>query len=60
MNWLNQLSARHRRYDDLSAAIREHLDEKIADFMERRMTRDEADKAARRESGRSASPDARV
>lgn len=35
MNWLAQLFSRRRRYDELSESIREHLDEKIADLMDR-------------------------
>jgi predicted permease len=45
------LFTRRGRYKELSESIREHLDEKIADFMERGMTRDEADRTARREFG---------
>lgn len=51
MNWIKQLFSRHRRYDELSESIREHLDEKIADLMDRGMTREEAVHAARREFG---------
>jgi predicted permease len=51
MNWLRQLFSRRRRYDELSESIREHLDEKIADMMDRGVTRDEAERAARREFG---------
>jgi hypothetical protein len=51
MNWLKQLFSRRRRYDELSASIREHLDEKIADLMDRGMTREEAERTAHREFG---------
>jgi hypothetical protein len=51
MRWLKQLLTRHRRYDELSETIREHLDEKIADLMDRGMTREQAESAARREFG---------
>ena len=51
MGWLRQLFSRRRRYDELSESIREHLDEKIADLMDRGMTREEAERAARREFG---------
>lgn len=51
MGWLRQLLSRRRRYDELSESIREHLDEKIADLMDRGMTREEAERAARREFG---------
>ncbi len=43
--------SRRRRYDELSETIREHLDEKIADLMDRGMTREQAESAARREFG---------
>lgn len=51
MGWLRQLFTRCRRYDELSESIREHLDEKIADLMDRGMTREEAERTARREFG---------
>ena len=51
MNWLRQLFSRHRRYQDLSESIREHLDEKIADLMDRGVTREQAENTARREFG---------
>jgi macrolide transport system ATP-binding/permease protein len=51
MNWLRHLFSRRRRYDELSESIREHLDEKIADLMDRGMTREEATRSARREFG---------
>ncbi|MGC2661034.1 MAG: ABC transporter permease [Bryobacteraceae bacterium] len=51
MGWLRQLFSRRRRYDELSETIREHLDEKIADLMDRGMTREEAEQTARREFG---------
>jgi hypothetical protein len=51
MIWLKQLFIRDRRYNELSESIREHLDEKIAYLMEDGMTRDEAERAARREFG---------
>jgi putative ABC transport system permease protein len=50
MRWLGWFS-RRRRYDELSESIREHLDEKIADLMDGGMTREEAERAARREFG---------
>ena len=46
MGWLRQLFSRRRRYEELSESIREHLDEKTADLMDRGMTRDEAERAA--------------
>jgi putative ABC transport system permease protein len=51
MTWLKQLFSRDRRYNELSESIREHLDEKIADLMDRGMTREKAERAARREFG---------
>lgn len=51
MGWFGQLLSRHRRYDELSESIREHLDEKIADLMDRGMSRDEAERTARRDFG---------
>ena len=51
MKWLKQFFSRRRRYNELSESIREHLDEKIADLMDRGITREQAEKAARREFG---------
>jgi len=51
MGWLRQLFSRRYRYDERSASIREHLDEKIADLLDRGMCREEAERAARREFG---------
>ncbi|HEY2468034.1 MAG TPA: ABC transporter permease [Terracidiphilus sp.] len=51
MEWLPQFFLRRRRYNELSESIREHLDEKIADLMDRGMTRDDAERTARREFG---------
>lgn len=51
MRWFQQLISRRRRYDELSESIREHLDEKIADLMDRGMTREQAESVARREFG---------
>jgi predicted permease len=51
MRWLKSIFSRHRRYNELSGSIREHLDEKIADLTDRGMTREEAERAARREFG---------
>jgi hypothetical protein len=45
------LLSRRRRYHELSESIHEHLDEKIADLMNSGMTRDEAERSARREFG---------
>jgi putative ABC transport system permease protein len=51
MNWLRQIFSRRRRYDDLSVSIQEHLEEKVEDLMDEGMSREEAERAARREFG---------
>jgi predicted permease len=51
MGWLGQLFSRRCRYDELSESIREHLDEKTADMVDRGMTRQEAERKAHREFG---------
>ena len=38
-------------YDELSETIREHLEEKIADLMDQGMTREQAERVARRDFG---------
>ena len=38
MDWFRELFRHHRRYDEVSEKIREHLEEKIADLMDRGMT----------------------
>jgi predicted permease len=51
MNWLKQLFSRHRFYNDLSAEIREHLEEKIEELVATGMSRKEAIAAARCQFG---------
>ena len=51
MGWLGQLFSRRRRYDELSQSIHEHLEEKIADLIDRGMTREQAEHAALRDFG---------
>src|SRR5579863_628722 len=51
MTWLKQMLTRRRRYHELFESLREHLDEKIADLMDRGMAKDEAERTARREFG---------
>lgn len=51
MGWLRQLFSRRRRYDELSESICEHLDEKVADLMDRGVTREEAERTARLDFG---------
>jgi len=51
MRWLKQLFSRRRLYNELSQSIQEHLEEKIADLMEAGMTKEQAERSARREFG---------
>ncbi|HTJ31272.1 MAG TPA: ABC transporter permease [Acidobacteriaceae bacterium] len=51
MNPFRQLFHRNRRYADLSDSIREHLEEQIDEMMDAGMTREQAEKAARRAFG---------
>jgi predicted permease len=51
MNWLKQLFSKQRQYSELSAEIREHLDEKIEELISAGMSREEASYAAHREFG---------
>ena len=51
MGRIRRLFSRSHRYDELSASIREHFDEKIADLMDRGMTREQAEQTTRREFG---------
>ena len=51
MRWLSELFSRKRRYDDLSASIREHIEERAEELVDGGMPRVEAEKTARREFG---------
>jgi predicted permease len=51
MRWVRQLFSRRRHYDDLSAEIREHLEEKVEELVAGGMSRKDASAAARREFG---------
>ena len=51
MNWLKQILTRRRRYNDLAVSIDEHLQEKIEELMDDGMSREQAQKAARRAFG---------
>ena len=51
MKWFRQLFSRGRGYDDLSVSIREHLEEKIEELMEEGKSREDAERATRRELG---------
>ena len=46
-----RIFSRRRRYDDLSASIQEHIEEKTEEFIEEGMPRKEAEQRARREFG---------
>ena len=51
VRWLKRHLFRRRRYDDLAVSMQEHLEEKMEELMEGGMSRDDAEKAARREFG---------
>ena len=51
MRWLSQLFSRNRRYDDLSASIREHIKERTEELIEDGMPPVQAGQTARREFG---------
>ena len=51
MNWFTQLFARRQIYNDLSAEIQQHLDEKVEALMSEGLSRREAEYAAKREFG---------
>src|SRR5277367_1131390 len=51
MNWLKQLLSRRRLYNDLSAEMQQHLEEKIEELVSMGMTRKEAAYVARRAFG---------
>ncbi|PYU55172.1 MAG: permease [Acidobacteria bacterium] len=51
MRWFKRLFLRRTIYGDLSDEIREHLEEKIQEFVQKGMSRKEAAAAARREFG---------
>jgi len=51
MGWMKHLFTRRRRYDELSEAMREHLEEKIEDLMDRGLSREQAERAARVDFG---------
>jgi hypothetical protein len=51
MNWFKRTFPRNRPYEELSATVRENLDEKIADLMDRGLTREEAERTAQRKFG---------
>ena len=51
MRWLSQLFSRNRRYDEVSASIREHIEERTEELIEEGVPRDQAGQTARREFG---------
>ncbi len=55
MHWVRQLFrhffTRGRRYDDLAVSIKEHLEERIEEFMQDGVSREDAERRARREFG---------
>jgi predicted permease len=51
MRWLSQLFSRNRRYDDVSASIREHIEERTEELIEEGMPPVQAGQRARREFG---------
>jgi len=51
MKWLNHLLLRRKLYSELSAEIREHLEEKIEELTAQGMSREQATHVARREFG---------
>jgi predicted permease len=51
LSWFSHVFARKRRYDDISVSIQEHIDERIDELMEEGMSRDEAERTARRDFG---------
>jgi hypothetical protein len=51
MHRFKQLFSRRRRYDERSAPIRRHLDEKIADRMDRGMRGEQLESTGRRKFG---------
>ena len=51
MRWLRQLFSRRQIYGDLSAEIRQHLEEKVEELVASGMSREDASSAARREFG---------
>jgi predicted permease len=51
MRWLSQLLSRNRRYDDVSASIQEHIQERTEELIEEGMAPLQARQTARREFG---------
>jgi predicted permease len=51
LSLFNRFFFRKRRYDDISVSIQEHIDERIDELVEEGMSRDEAERTARRGFG---------
>lgn len=51
MGWIGQLFSRRRRYDDILVSVEEHIAERTEDLMAGGMSRQDAEKAARRAFG---------
>ena len=51
MSWFSRFFLRHRRYDDISVSIQEHIDERVDELVEEGMAREAAERRARREFG---------
>ena len=51
MQWLPQFLSRHRRYEDISISIQEHIEERIEELMADGISRQQAEQTARREFG---------
>ena len=51
MSRFSRFFFRNRRYDDISVSIQEHIDERIDELVEEGMSRDEAERTARRDFG---------
>jgi putative ABC transport system permease protein len=51
MNWILRMFSRRRAFDDLSAEMREHLEEKVEELVAGGMARRDAEAAARRAFG---------
>ena len=51
MQWFAQFFSRHRRYEDISISIQEHIEERTEELMADGMSRKRAEQTARREFG---------
>jgi predicted permease len=51
VGWLRQMFSRRKQFDELSAEIGEHIDERVEELVARGISREDATHAARREFG---------